>query len=102
MTKIKGLIEDISGAIRVTKKREEAFKNAKDENLYVDPINQVARELHPAPFLVKVIKIEDVSITSRMFTFQAVNNTLPIFQAGNYVSIRVKIGNTYLKTLFDF
>ena len=61
MTKIKGLIEDISGAIRVTKKREEAFKNAKDENLYVDPINQVARELHPAPFLVKVIKIEDVS-----------------------------------------
>ena len=30
MTKIKGLIEDISGAIRVTKKREEAFKNAKD------------------------------------------------------------------------
>ena len=94
MTKIKGLIEDISGAIRVTKKREEAFKNAKDENLYVDPINQVARALHPAPFLVKVIKIEDVSITSRMFTFQAVNNKLPIFQAGNYVSIRVKIGNT--------
>ena len=38
MTKIKGLIQDISGAIRVTKMREEAFKNAKDENLYVDPI----------------------------------------------------------------
>ena len=64
MTKIKGLIEDISGAIRVTKKREEAFKNAKDENLYVDPSNQVARELHPAPFLAKVIKIEENKITA--------------------------------------
>ena len=94
MTKIKGLIQDISGAIRVTKMREEAFKNAKNENIYADPINQVARALHPAPFMVQVIKIEDVSITARMFTFKAINHKLPIFQAGNYVSIRVKIGAT--------
>ena len=94
MTKIKGLIQDISGAIRVTKMREEAFKNAKNENIYADPINQVARALHPAPFMVQVIKIEDVSITAGMFTFKAINRKLPIFQAGNYVSIRVKIGAT--------
>ena len=94
MTKINCFLKDVSGASRVTKKREEAFRNASGDNNYKDPINMVSRMLHPAPFLVTVSKIKDVSKTAKKYTLVPIDGFLPVFQAGNYVSIKFQIGNT--------
>ena len=94
MTKINCFLKDVSGAARVAKKREEAFKNASEENKYKDPINMVAKMLHPDPFKVRVTKIIEVSKTAKKYTLEPVLGFLPVFQAGNYVSIKLQIGNT--------
>lgn len=87
MAKIKGLIEDITGAARVTQIRENNFKEASSINLYQDNINQVAKELHPLPFKVIVKDIKQVSKFAKKFRFIPKENILPYFQAGNYVCI---------------
>ena len=94
MTKINGFIKDVTGAKRVTKARGDSFNAASKENNYQDPINKVARLLHPEPFKVKVTKIIDVSKTAKKFTFEPLLGIIPVFQSGNYVSISLKIGNT--------
>lgn len=94
MTKIKGFIKDVGGASRVTKVREEEFNSASKENKYKDPINKVAKELHPRPFKVKVTEVLDVSPTAKKYRFIPLDGILPVFQAGNYVSIHLVIGNT--------
>ena len=94
MTKIKGFIKDVSGAFRVTKVRETNFNNASSENKYIDPINKVANELHPGEIEVIVSNVVDVSPTAKKYTFIPKNGKLPVFQAGNYVSLKLKIGNT--------
>jgi ferredoxin-NADP reductase len=94
MTKINCFLKDVSGASRVTKKREEAFKNASGDNNYKNPIIMVSRMLHPAPFLVTVSKIKDVAKTAKKYTLVPIDGFLPVFQAGNYVSIKYQIGNT--------
>ena len=87
MIRVKGLLEDISGASRVTKIREDNFNKASDLNHYEDKINLVAKELHPDPFLVICKEIKQVSITAKKFRFEPLNGFLPYFQAGNYVCI---------------
>jgi ferredoxin-NADP reductase len=92
--KVKSFFTDVGGADRVTKRREQLFDSASPKEDFSDPINKVAKELHPDPLDVKVIKVEDVSPTARKYTFVAVNGVLPPFQAGQFVSLQFKIGNT--------
>ena len=92
--KIKSLLEDISGASRVTKRREENFNKGDERNLYDDPINKVARELHPAPFKVRLTDIKIASKTAKTLRFEPLEGKLPIFQAGQYVVINLSVGKT--------
>lgn len=93
--KVKGFFKDITGSMRVSKRRNELIKEASDVNSYSDPIRDLANEIHPAITHVAVRKIEDVSPTARMITFEAIDgDKLPPFEAGEYVSIELKIGNT--------
>jgi hypothetical protein len=92
--KVKSFFKDVGGADRVTKRRETLFKDASPKEDFSDPINAVAKELHPDPFEVKVSKAEDVSPTARKYTFVPTKGVLPPFQAGQYVSLRFQIGKT--------
>jgi hypothetical protein len=68
--KVKSFFTDVGGADRVTKRREQLFKDsASPKEDFSDPINKVAKELHPDPLDVKVSKVEDVSPTARKYTF---------------------------------
>jgi ferredoxin-NADP reductase len=91
--KLYGLFEDIMGASRDEKRREHAFEKASDKPVRRDPINEVAHELHPGPQKLKITKITDVSPTARTFRFEAVDGKLPPFQAGQYVSLQIPIGD---------
>ena len=45
--KVKGFLQDVLGASRVTNARRNLIKNASVLNVYSDPIREVAREVHP-------------------------------------------------------
>lgn len=93
--KIKNFLTDVTGSMRVEKRREKAIENAPAENLYNDPIRKLAEELHPASTDVIVTKVEDVSPTARKIIFEKTDGTkFPPFLAGMYVSIEMTIGET--------
>lgn len=93
--KVKGFLQDVLGASRVTNARRNLIKNASVLNVYSDPIREVAREVHPEPFKVSVVSVKDASITAKTFRFKALEGKLPPFEAGMYVSFQdLQIGNT--------
>ncbi|MDO5120470.1 MAG: FAD-binding oxidoreductase, partial [Erysipelotrichaceae bacterium] len=93
--KINGFLKDVLGSSRVVKARRELIKSGSETAVFRDPINDVARELHPDVTHVKVTKVEDVSPTARKYTFEAdQGDILPPFQCGQYVSIDLQIGDT--------
>lgn len=93
--KIKGFLKDVTGAMRVTNARRNLIAEASGANLYKDPIRELCAELHPEATHVRVTRVEDASPTARTFTFEAVDGeVLPPFQAGQYVSFELEIGET--------
>jgi ferredoxin-NADP reductase len=93
--KIKGFLKDVTGAMRVTNARRNLIAEASSANLYKDPIRELCAELHPEATHVRVTRVEDASPTARTFTFEAVDGeVLPPFQAGQYVSFELEIGET--------
>ena len=91
--KIKGFFKDISGASKVTKRREELFLES-DDKIYADPIMECAQKLHPGKIQIEVSQVEEVSPTAKRYTFKPVSGFLPVFQAGWYLVLDLKIGNT--------
>ena len=93
--KVYGFFKDVLGANRVTNARRKLIESGSPENLYHDHIKEVANELHPKATRLICVKAEDVSPTARRFTFEAADgDKLPPFQAGQYCSLDLKIGNT--------
>ncbi|MBP3868269.1 MAG: iron-sulfur cluster-binding domain-containing protein [Solobacterium sp.] len=93
--KVFGFLKDVLGANRVTNARRKLIESGSPENIYKDHIKEVANELHPKVTHVVVTKVEDVSPTARRFTFEATEgDKLPPFQAGQYCSLDLKIGDT--------
>ena len=93
--KIKGFLKDVTGAMRVTNARRKIIADASGDNLYSDPIRELCRELHPEATHVRVARVEDASPTARTYTFEPVGgDVLPPFQAGQYVSFDLQIGET--------
>jgi hypothetical protein len=90
--KVEGFLKDVTGASRVTRARHRLIDSGSPQNLYSDPIRQLAQEIHPEKTRVRVTKVEDVSKTARKFTFEpADGDILPPFQAGQYVSLDLTI-----------
>ena len=93
--KVKGFFSDITGQMRVDKKRKECIKAGSDKNDYSDPIKELCRKLHPEVTEVSVVSVEEVSPTSKRIVFKPLPGfELPPFQAGQYVSLDLKIGST--------
>ena len=93
--KVFGFLKDVLGANRVTNARRKLIESGSPDNIYKDHIKEVANELHPKVTHVVVTKVEDVSPTARRFTFEATEgDKLPPFQAGQYCSLDLKIGET--------
>ncbi len=93
--KINGFLRDVTGANRVTSARRKLIADASGANEYSDPIRELCRELHPEVSRVRVTRVEDASPTARTFTFEAADGEpLPPFQAGQYVSFDLMIGET--------
>ncbi len=93
--KVRGFLKDAGGAARVIKARRRLIAEGSRENHYSDPIREIADELHPSVTRIRIVKTEEVSCTAKMFTFEACEGyRLPPFEAGQYCSLDLKIGNT--------
>ncbi len=93
--KVKGFFKDVGGASRVAEWRKKAIEEASSVIVRSDPINEVARALHPSePISFVVSDIRDVSPTARTYRLEPENGTLPVFQAGQYVSLMFNADGT--------
>ena len=94
--KVKSFLKDVGGASRVTKLRAESIAKGSPIPDPVDPIRNVADQLHPASMKVKVVEIRDASPTSKTFRFESCDGHIPVFQCGQYVNFRMQIGKSIL------
>ena len=94
--KVKGFLQDVGGASRVTKLREENFAKGSTIPDPKDPIRELADKLHPKHMVFKVVDIREASPSSRVFRFESGDGHIPVFQSGQYVNFRLKIGESVL------
>ena len=97
--KVKGFFQDIGGASRVVKLREENFAKGSPIPDPKDPIREVADLLHPKHMVFRVVSIREASPTSRVFRFESTDGHIPPFQSGQYVNFRLKIGDSVLPVI---
>ena len=94
--KVKGFLKDVGGASRVTALRKKSIESASPIPDPVDNIRAVADALHPAHMEFRVTQIRDASPTSKVFRMVSTDGHIPVFQAGQYVNFRLKIGGSEL------
>lgn len=92
--KVKGFFKDVGGASRVTEMRRENNKNASAIPDSKDFVRELADALHPASMRFRVTAIEEASPTARTFRLESVDGHIPVFQCGQYVNFRLKIGDS--------
>ncbi len=94
--KVKGFLKDVGGASRVTAARKNAIETASAVPDPKDPIRELADLLHPAKMEFIVESVRDTSPTAKVFRMKSADGHLPVFQAGQYVNFRLKIGESDL------
>ena len=94
--RVKSFLKDVGGAGRVTEARREKLKNASAVPDPKDPIRDLADKLHPSEMQLRVTDIRDASPTAKTFRFEAVDGHIPVFQCGQFMNFRLKIGESLL------
>ena len=94
--KVKGLFEDIGGAGRVTELRRKKLANASSRPDPRDPIRELADRLHPAEMKFRCVSVTDASPSAKTFRFESVDGHIPVFQCGQFVNFRLRIGESLL------
>ena len=95
--KVKGFLQDVGGASRVSKARLEAFANASAVPVREDPIAAVAREWHPGKQELVVTSVEPCGKTCVTVRFERPDGgKLPMFYAGQYMVIDFPIGESLI------
>ncbi len=76
-------------------KRRKQFANASVRPLAVQPVNQLAQQLHPAALQLVVTGVRDETKSTRTFRLapnpDSNTGSLPVFRAGQYVSVQANI-----------
>ncbi len=94
--KVKGFLKDVGGASRVTALRQQSIDNASAKADPRDPIRALADALHPASMRFQVVSVRDSSPTAKTFRLKSTDGHIPVFQSGQYVNFRLKIGESEL------
>ncbi|MBR0063782.1 MAG: iron-sulfur cluster-binding domain-containing protein [Oscillospiraceae bacterium] len=95
--KVKGFLQDVTGASRVTKARLEAFAAASSAPESVDPIGDAAKAWHPGKIDLVVTGIREASKTAKTVRFErADGEKLPFFYAGQFIALDFEIGESII------
>lgn len=94
--KVKGFFADIGGAKRIVAARENLINMGSSVPNPKDFVKEITDKLHPASMKFKVTDIRDSSPTSKTYRLESEDGYIPVFQSGQYVNFRLKIGESIL------
>ena len=94
---IYGMQKDMEAFGRLLPERQERIARASAEPVRDDSINALARRLHPGWFDLVIAEIRDETATTRTFRLKPAPGTeLPVFRAGQYLSVKAQIGDSWI------
>jgi hypothetical protein len=94
---IYGTRKDMEAFGRLIPERQERVARASAEPVRDDPINALARRLHPGSIDLVVADFREETATTRTFRLRpAPGKELPVFRAGQYLSLKVRVGDSWL------
>ncbi|OQA16094.1 MAG: 1,2-phenylacetyl-CoA epoxidase, subunit E [Firmicutes bacterium ADurb.Bin356] len=88
-----GLIPGLFAFLRMLKARNEK-KAAADGNTREDPITALAKAMHPDALHLIVTQVREENATVKTYRLASRNGALPLFKPGQYLSIKLNIGQT--------
>jgi ferredoxin-NADP reductase/phytoene dehydrogenase-like protein len=92
-----GMQKDMEAFGRLLPERQERIARATAEPVRDDPMNALARRLHPERIDLVIAEIRDETATTRTFRLKPVPGAeLPVFRAGQYLSVKAQIGESRL------
>lgn len=93
MSKVK-LIPGLFALLRMAKSRKARINEA-DAGTRRDPVSEMAKRMHPEELKLTVTAFRDETSTARTYRLQPTDGvTLPVFQAGQYISIKLEAGGS--------
>ena len=105
--KVRGFFKDIKGPNNILEIRREKIKKASPKPVTRDPINELAKKIHPDKVFMTIESVTDTTTTSKTFRFVRSKNQgkytpdLPVFQAGQYISFKFQIGESWVTRPFS-
>ena len=93
MSKVK-LIPGLFALLRMASVRNHRFQAA-DAEFRPDPVMAMAKRMHPESLSLKVVSVRDEVPLVKTYRLKSVSGEpLPVFQAGQYISLKLQIGKT--------
>ena len=93
MSKVK-LIPGLFALLRMASERNRRFQAAEAE-FRPDPVMAMAKRMHPESLSLKVVSVQDEVPLVKTYRLKSVSGEpLPVFQAGQYISLKLQIGTT--------
>ena len=92
--KINSFFKDLSKFNAIYKRRNQNVSSLAEEIDIADKINKLQKELHPGYIKCKITQIRDVNTRVREIRFEPLDFSLPFFEPGQFVSIKVNILGT--------
>jgi prolycopene isomerase len=94
---IYGSQKDLEAFGRLLPERQERIAAAPAEPVRDDAINALARQLHPERLDLVVTEVRQETASTRLFRLKPVPGTrLPVFRAGQYLSLKVQAGGSWI------
>ncbi len=92
---IKSNTKDLFAFTKLVPQRKKRIENASAEPITSDPINEIARKLHPERQYLKISEIKEETKSTKTFKLvpapDSVTTELAYFRPGQYLSLKVKV-----------
>jgi len=92
---IKSKNKDLLNFMKLVPNRKKRFEKASSKPITIDPINDLARKLHPERQCLMIDQIKDETKTSKTFRLipdpTSETKSLAYFRAGQYLSLKVQV-----------
>ncbi len=92
---VKSNTKDLYSFMKLVPNRKKRIENASNEPIIADPINDLARALHPEKQYLIINEIRDETKSAKTFKLvpdpDSITKSLAFFRAGQYLSLKVEV-----------
>jgi ferredoxin-NADP reductase len=92
---VKSNTKDLFAFTKLVAERQKRIERASSEPITKDPINDLARKIHPDAQYLVIKEIKDETKSTKTFKLvpdpESSTNELAIFRSGQYISLKVKV-----------